>query len=212
MAEYWDIFDMDRRSTGRQHLRGTPMADGDYHLVVNIWVVNSAGQVLLTQRHPDIPFGLKWACTGGSAITGEDTLTAALRETREEIGLEILPQQMVLVAQERRLHSFLDTFVVCMDVKDSQIVMQPEEVVDFCWVDESQYRKMEQDGLLHPAIVTSSRALLLKSKVYVKNDRISKKKSGRFYLRFLQKHYTRRLIFSSSVPGSRSIIGSCGST
>lgn len=52
MAEYWDIFDMDRRSTGRQHLRGTPMADGDYHLVVNIWVVNSAGQVLLTQRHP----------------------------------------------------------------------------------------------------------------------------------------------------------------
>ena len=81
MAEYWDIFDMDRRSTGRQHLRGTPMADGDYHLVVNIWVVNSAGQVLLTQRHPDIPFGLKWACTGGSAITGEDTLTAALRET-----------------------------------------------------------------------------------------------------------------------------------
>ena len=109
MAEYWDIFDMDRRSTGRQHLRGTPMADGDYHLVVNIWVVNSAGQVLLTQRHPDIPFGLKWACTGGSAITGEDTLTAALRETREEIGLEILPQQMVLVAQERRLHSFLDT-------------------------------------------------------------------------------------------------------
>lgn len=152
MAEYWDIFDMDRRSTGRQHLRGTPMADGDYHLVVNIWVVNSAGQVLLTQRHPDIPFGLKWACTGGSAITGEDTLTAALRETREEIGLEILPQQMVPVAQERRLHSFLDTFVVCMDVKDSQIVMQPEEVVDFCWVDEAQYRKMEQDGLLHPAL------------------------------------------------------------
>ena len=137
MAEYWDIFDMDRRSTGRQHLRGTPMADGDYHLVVNIWVVNSAGQVLLTQRHPDIPFGLKWACTGGSAITGEDTLTAALRETREEIGLEVLPQQMVPVAQERRLHSFLDTFVVCMDVKDSQIVMQPEEVVDFCWVDEA---------------------------------------------------------------------------
>ena len=42
--------------------------------------------------------------------------------------------------------------VVCMDVKDSQIVMQPEEVVDFCWVDESQYRKMEQDGLLHPAL------------------------------------------------------------
>ena len=89
---------------------------------------------------------------GGRMEAGETPRQCALRETREEIGLEVLPQQMVLVAQERRLHSFLDTFVVCMDVKDSQIVMQPEEVVDFCWVDEAQYRKMEQDGLLHPAL------------------------------------------------------------
>ena len=184
MAEYWDIFDMDRRSTGRQHLRGTPMADGDYHLVVNIWVVNSAGQVLLTQRHPDIPFGLKWACTGGSAITGEDTLTAALRETREEIGLEILPQQMVLVAQERRLHSFLDTFVVCMDVKDSQIVMQPEEVVDFCWMKRSTAKWSRTDcctprsKTFLPPIVTSSRAPLLKNKFKVLSLRFMAKTTG----------------------------------
>ena len=86
MAEYWDIYDADRQKKRGTHLRGKPLADGDYHLVVNIWVYNSRGQVLLTQRHPDIPFGLKWACTGGSAIAGEDTLTAAVRETREEIG------------------------------------------------------------------------------------------------------------------------------
>ena len=152
MVEYWDIYDADRIKTQRVHLRGEPIEDGDYHLVVNIWIYNSRGEVLLTQRHPDIPFGLKWACTGGSAIQGEDTLTAAMRETREEIGLQIPPQKMILVSQERRLHSFLDTFVACCDPKDEEIVMQPEEVVDFCWVNEAGYRKMEQKELLHPAL------------------------------------------------------------
>ena len=96
MAEYWDIYDADRQKKRGTHLRGKPLADGDYHLVVNIWVYNSRGQVLLTQRHPGIPFGLKWACTGGSAIAGEDTLTAAVRETREEIGLTVQPQELIL--------------------------------------------------------------------------------------------------------------------
>lgn len=120
--------------------------------MVNIWVYNSRGQVLLTQRHPGIPFGLKWACTGGSAIAGEDTLTAAVRETREEIGLTVQPQELILAGQERRLHSFLDTFILCRDVGPEEIVMQPEEVVDFCWVGQSQYRRMEREGLLHPAL------------------------------------------------------------
>ena len=113
MAEYWDIYDADRIKTNRKHLRGEPIADGDYHLVVNIWIYNSQGKVLLTQRHPDIPFPLKWACTGGSALAGEDTLTAAIRETREEIGLVLSPDELIPAGQERRLHSFLDTFIVC---------------------------------------------------------------------------------------------------
>ena len=54
--------------------------------------------------------------------------------------------------QERRLHSFLDTFILCRDVGPEEIVMQPEEVVDFCWVGQSQYRRMEREGLLHPAL------------------------------------------------------------
>lgn len=152
MAEYWDIYDADRIKTNRKHLRGEPIADGNYHLVVNIWIYNSQGKVLLTQRHPDIPFPLKWACTGGSALAGEDTLTAAIRETREEIGLILSPDELIPAGQERRLHSFLDTFIVCRDVLPGEIVMQPEEVVDFCWVNESQYRKMQREGLLHPAL------------------------------------------------------------
>ena len=106
MAEYWDIYDADRIKTNRKHLRGEPIADGDYHLVVNIWIYNSQGKVLLTQRHPDIPFPLKWACTGGSARAGEDTLTAAIRETREEIGQILHDRRMCPTASRPHRVSF----------------------------------------------------------------------------------------------------------
>ena len=69
MAEYWDIYDADRIKTNRKHLRGEPIADGDYHLVVNIWIYNSQGKVLLTpasSRHSLSPqMGVhRWFCSG----------------------------------------------------------------------------------------------------------------------------------------------------
>lgn len=30
-----------------------------------------------------------WECVGGSAVAGEDSLTAALRETKEEVGIDL---------------------------------------------------------------------------------------------------------------------------
>ena len=38
----------------------------------------------------------KWETTGGSALAGDDSLTAALRETKEELGIDLDPQKGVL--------------------------------------------------------------------------------------------------------------------
>lgn len=152
MAEYWDIYDCNRIRTGRTHLRGIPVPDGDYHLVVRIWLLNSSGQVLLTQRHPDKPHGGLWECTGDSAISGEESLTAALRETAEEIGLFLEPTAAVLLQSEKRLHSFLDSWLFRQDIPLSQIVMQREEVTGAMWVDQITFDQMEESGLIVPTV------------------------------------------------------------
>ena len=38
--ELWDIYDRQRRTTGRFHVRGTPMGRGEYHLTAFVWVFN----------------------------------------------------------------------------------------------------------------------------------------------------------------------------
>ena len=42
-GELWDVYDKERRLTGRVHRRGDILASGDYHLSVHIWIRNSRG-------------------------------------------------------------------------------------------------------------------------------------------------------------------------
>jgi len=36
--EPWDIYDINRNFTNRKHIRDILLAEGDYHLVVHVWI------------------------------------------------------------------------------------------------------------------------------------------------------------------------------
>ena len=96
--ELWDLYNEHRELTGRDHIRGEEVPQGFYHLVVHIWIRNSRGEYLISQRSADRPaYPLMWECVGGSVTKGEDSLTGALRETKEEVGLTLSPEDGKLV-------------------------------------------------------------------------------------------------------------------
>lgn len=93
-TERWDILDAAGRPTGRTHERGRPLAPGEYHLVVHIWILDDSGCALVQKRADDLDWMPgAWAATGGSALAGEGSLEAAIRETAEELGLAIPPHR-----------------------------------------------------------------------------------------------------------------------
>ena len=83
--EKWDILRQDGSSTGRQTVRGgNTLKPGEYHLVVHIWIVSSTGRFLIQRRaYSKKLMPGEWAATGGAAIAGEDSYTAARRELDE---------------------------------------------------------------------------------------------------------------------------------
>ena len=90
MIELLDLYTANGERTGRTAPRGTPPAPGELYLVVHVWIRDEAGRYLIQQRAhhlPDAP-GI-WAVTAGHLQAGEDSLAAALRETREEVGLAL---------------------------------------------------------------------------------------------------------------------------
>ena len=84
MKELWDLYGADRAPLGRAHVRGEALPEGCFHLVVHVWIRNSRGQYLISQRAAGrSAFPLMWETTGGSVLAGEDSLAGALREARE---------------------------------------------------------------------------------------------------------------------------------
>lgn len=91
--EKWDLYTRDREKTGLCHIRGEEIPEGCFHLVVHVWLKNSRGEYLISRRSADRPtFPLMWETTGGSVLMGEDSLTGALREVREELGIDLPPE------------------------------------------------------------------------------------------------------------------------
>jgi len=146
--EIWDVLDSKGVKTGRLHERGKPMPAGDYHLVVHVWKHNGRGEWLIDERAPrgTDTWGHKWETTGGSAVAGDDSLSAALRESKEELGIDLDPRKGELF---RRIvyDSFLvDVWVFEHDCAIEEIRFQKGETCRAAWASADMIRGMMANG------------------------------------------------------------------
>lgn len=104
-AEIWDLYDENRELIGRDHVRGEQLPIDGYHLVVHVWIRNSKGEYLILQRSANRPtYPLMWGCVGGAVVKGEDSLLGAIREAKEEVDVDLNPENgQVLFTKTRKI-------------------------------------------------------------------------------------------------------------
>ena len=154
--ELWDLYNERRELTGRDHIRGEEVPQGYYHLVVHIWIRNSKGEYLMSQRSADRPtFPLMWECVGGSVVKGEDSLTGALRETQEEVGLTLSPEDGKLVysvvgrvVSSVKFTDILDVWLFEYDGPVSLEDATTKEVVRTAWMTKEHIKELFDAGEL----------------------------------------------------------------
>ena len=150
--EFWDLYTRDRIPTGETHRRGKPLPADRYHMVVHVVIFNGKGEMLIQQRQP---FKEGWpnlwdVTVGGSAIAGDNSRTAAERETLEEIGLHI-----DLSREQPKLTipfdvGFDDIYTLVEDVNLASLTLQESEVQAVKWADEQEVLQMLMDGRFIP--------------------------------------------------------------
>ncbi len=138
MAEYWDIYDKDRNLTGRTIKRGDAFGENEFYVCCEVWIVNSKNRMLVTQRHPDKKAGGQWEFTGGGVLAGETTLMAAVREVKEELGVDLDETELELHEVYKHRNYFMDIYVVRKDINEEDIILDPDEVVDFKWLSKEE--------------------------------------------------------------------------
>lgn len=148
--EMWDVYDENRQLTGRLHRRGDPLVPGEYHLSVFVWVVNAAGEILITRRAPTKGYPLIWEITGGSAVAGDDSLTAALREVKEETGLTLDPAKGRIALPLSGIDWFGDVWVFRQEISMDDIRLQEGETCEAKLVTREELLRLRESDLFIP--------------------------------------------------------------
>ncbi len=92
--ELWDIYNKDGLKTGETSVRGNNLSEGQYHLVVQLCIRNKNGDYLISRRSKYKEKAGQLETIGGSAIKGEDSIDAIIRETKEELGTQPPPTEV----------------------------------------------------------------------------------------------------------------------
>jgi len=153
--EYVDVYDKNRVKTGKIRLRENPPEEGEYGLVVNIWIVNDRNEVLLTRRHPKKRlWGGLWECSAaGGVMAGEDSLQGAIREAKEEIGVVLFQSDAVLIDSGIvREKLFRDSYLFKKNIDIGDLTLQSGEVADAKWATEAEFDEMCEKGLIAPPV------------------------------------------------------------
>lgn len=111
--EVWDLYTKDRAKIEKTHIRGNKMSKGEYHLVVNVWIRNLKGEYLISQRAETRSVNpLKFECVCGSVLRGESSVEGAVRETKEEVGIDLEAETGKLVFTEACEAEYGENYIV----------------------------------------------------------------------------------------------------
>ncbi len=139
MPEIWDAYLADGTLAGCDLVRGKPLPEGLYHLVTEILVRHVDGDYLLMHRDPSKPNFGGWyeGTAGGSALKGEDALTCAFRELREETG--IVAESLTPIGQYTSHDTHYRSYLCITDCAKDSITLQPGETDAYKWLTEAEY-------------------------------------------------------------------------
>jgi mutator protein MutT len=155
--ELWEIYNKNREKTGRiinRHSKDV-LHDGEYHLVTEAIIINSAKQILLSKRAEfKQKYPLMWECTCGSVKKGETTLDAILRELKEELGINLRKKdaKFFKTLRDDNAKDFKDIWIFYTNIELEQLKYTDNEVIDTKWVTIEELNEMMNRNEIVPTI------------------------------------------------------------
>ncbi|MGG6231161.1 NUDIX hydrolase [Tenacibaculum sp. SDUM215027] len=139
MDEVIDIVDENGNHTGKTCLKSEAHKYGYFHPTIHVWLYTSDHKILLQKRAltKKVFPGLWDISVAGHVAAGEDIKIAALREVKEEIGFDILPENLHKIGTRKHMvnhpngiidNEFHHVFIAELTIPIQKLTLQEEEV------------------------------------------------------------------------------------
>lgn len=134
--EIWDAYDRQGVKTGTELIRGEEIGEGLYHLVCEVVVRHADGDYLLLQRdfRKEAYPGMEEIGAGGSALQGETPLQGAIRELREESGIEAGKLEELYRIVNEESHAIHHGYLCVTDAPKDSVALQEGETISYRWI------------------------------------------------------------------------------
>lgn len=155
MEELWDIYDSEKKRTGRTMRRNDwNMKPGEYHLTVLGVVKRPDGKYLITRRSKDKSWAPgHWEVSGGGVMAGEESADAVRREVLEETGLDVSNAEGGYVFTYSRVNPeegdnyFVDIYRFVMDFDEAEVKLQQRETDGFRLATANEIAELAAKGI-----------------------------------------------------------------
>ncbi len=153
--EVLDIYTRDGKHLGTKTREECHQENpGFYHKPVWIWVINNNGEVLVQKRSSkkksfkgywDIP-------SAGHVDAGESTIDGAIRETKEELGLDTKAEDYEYIGEyiSDTTWELGQVYILKTDKKIEDMSLQEEEVEEVKWLPFEEFKKLFYSDLFIP--------------------------------------------------------------
>ena len=156
--EYIDIFDENNNPIGEKKEKQQAHEDGNFHRTVHVWIINDKNELLLQKRsatkktHPNC-----WDISGAGHIKAGETISdGAIRELKEELGVEIEEKDLQYITTIKSTKNpknmeFQYVYLLRCNKKIEEYIFEDGEVSDVKYIFYKDLEKMVEEkveGLL----------------------------------------------------------------
>ncbi len=153
--EYWDIYDKEKRKTGRTMKRNDwCLKDDEYHLTVLGVVQRTDGKYLITKRVMTKAWAPGWwEVSGGACMAGETSEAAVKREVLEETGLDVSGWSGGYAFSYKRENPgqgdnyFVDIYKFVGDFTEKDLKLQQEETDGYMLASVEEIESLAKEGI-----------------------------------------------------------------
>ena len=107
-------------------------------VVTGVYILDKDDKLLLVKSPK---WGERWMVPGGHVELGETVFDCAVREVKEEVGLDVKPEGVLVIAEDifpkdfhRKAH-FICMETICRALDESVIRLDGRETTDYRWFD-----------------------------------------------------------------------------
>ena len=177
--EFLNLIDEHSRLTRSAKPRSLVHRDGDLHPTVHIWLIKRRDMgifVLLQKRAPgkDVNPGKYDVSAAGHVSQGGEFRHAAVRELKEELGIETTGERLELIGLLNNVEKYgsindneLSAVYLCREEIDADnLDLQESEVSEVCWAEIDEMLSVMKNGGFPPNCISLKELDMIKKAVF----------------------------------------------